>query len=108
MTDNDTRVGIVGVGQTVHCGARNEVSLTDLIFEATTAAFDDAGLTRDQVDAVVIASHDLVDGRGISNMITATAAGGMFRDEIRVADDGAFALILACFRALRGFVSLRF
>jgi acetyl-CoA C-acetyltransferase len=100
--DRNAQVGIVGVGQTAHCLARNDVSLPELIFEATTAALEDAQLTRDQIDAVIIAAHDLVDGRGISSMITATAAGGMFRDEIRVADDGAFAAILGCMRILSG------
>ena len=102
MMDSNIQVGVIGVGQTVHCEARHDLSLPELIFEATVSALDDANLTRADVDAVVIAAHDLVDGRGISSMITATAAGGMFRDEIRVADDGAFALILGCMRILSG------
>ena len=102
MKRGTIQVGIIGVGQTVHCAARRDLSLQELIFEATVAALDDANLTRSEVDAVVIAAHDLVDGRGISSMITATAAGGMFRDEIRVADDGAFALILGCMRIMSG------
>jgi len=95
-------IGIVGVGQSVHASARHSVSLSELIFESTKAALDDAGMSRADVDAVVIAAHDLVDGRGISSMITATAAGGHFRDEIRVADDGAYAFALACMRILSG------
>jgi acetyl-CoA C-acetyltransferase len=97
-----TDIAVTGVGQTKHVEARRDVTLSEMIFEATTAALHDAEISRDQVDAVVLGAHDLVDGRGISSMITATAAGSMFRDEIRVADDGAFAALLGCMRILSG------
>lgn len=93
---------IIGVGQTCHTGPKRLTTLTDMIFEATTLALADAGITRGDVDAVVLGAHDLVDGRGISSMITATAAGAMFKDEIRVADDGAIAAVLGCMRVMSG------
>jgi acetyl-CoA C-acetyltransferase len=50
------------------------------------------------VDGVVIAAHDLIDGRSLSSMITGPAAGAHLRDEIRVSDDGLVAVSLAATR----------
>ena len=66
-----------------------------MIFEAASRAVDDAGISHRDIDSVVLASQDVLDGRGISNMSNAGPAGGYMKDEIRVADDGIYALILA-------------
>ena len=44
-------------------------SLEELIFASTSAAIAKAGLTPDQVDAVVISGNDQTDGRIISCMV---------------------------------------
>lgn len=80
-------------------GAAMEISwgdarrnLMDLIFDTVRAAVDDAGGSFDGIDSVVLAAHDLVDGRSLSSMVTAPAAGAYLRDEIRYSDDSAGAL----------------
>ncbi|MFG2039819.1 hypothetical protein [Dactylosporangium sp. NPDC048998] len=73
-------------------------SLPEFIFATVSAALADAGCTMADVDAVVIAAHDLVDGRSLSSMITGPAAGAYLRDEIRVSDDGLVAVSLAAAR----------
>lgn len=45
-------VGIIGVGQTKH-GKRVDVSYPDMVREAVLAAFEDSGLTSDDIDGVV-------------------------------------------------------
>ena len=102
MREETAAAAITGVGQTCHSGPKRRTTLTDMIFEATSLALADADISRGDLDAVVLGAHDLVDGRGISSMITATAAGAMFKDEIRVADDGAIAAILGCMRVMSG------
>ena len=77
-------------------------SLTDLIFRATTAALADANVEIAQVDSVVLSAHDLVDGRSLSSMVTAPAAGAYLRDEIRLAEDGLAAMSLASARIEAG------
>ena len=64
-------------------------NLSELIFDTVKSAIDkaDKGLTG--IDSVVLAAHDLVDGRSLSSMVTAPAAGAYLRDEIRYGDDGA-------------------
>ncbi|MET7395735.1 hypothetical protein ABZS66_19805 [Dactylosporangium sp. NPDC005572] len=73
-------------------------SLPEFIFGAVAGALADAGCTMADIDAVVIAAHDLVDGRSLSSMITGPAAGAYLRDEIRVSDDGLVAVSLAVAR----------
>ena len=79
--------------------ARN---LTELIFQTVRRALDDAGRDIDEVDSVVIAAHDLVDGRSLSSMVCALAAGAYLKDEIRLGDDGAAAFSLAAARLEAG------
>ncbi len=77
-------------------------SLTDLIFDTVSKAVDDAGGGYDGIDSVVLAAHDLVDGRSLSSMVTAPAAGAYLRDEIRFGDDSASALVAGIARIESG------
>lgn len=96
------RVAIIGAAQTRQGPGSRGTSLNELIYEATSKALEDAGISRGQIDSVVLAAHDLIDGRGITNMTTATAAGAHTRDEIRVSEDGLFAAALANARLASG------
>ena len=49
-------------------------SLTDLIFGCVRDTLDQAGLAAADLDAVVLAAHDIVDGRGLTSMVTSPAA----------------------------------
>jgi acetyl-CoA C-acetyltransferase len=95
-------VAVIGCYQTHHDVDKVSQSLTELVFEAARGALDDAGLEIDDIDSVVLAAHDLMDGRSITSMLTAAPAGAFLKDEIRVADDGAFAVALAWLRIKAG------
>lgn len=82
--------------------ADSQRSLTDLIFDTVTGALANAGARMDQMDSVVLAAHDLIDGRSLSSMVTAPAAGAYMRDEIRLAEDGLVAASLAAARIEAG------
>jgi acetyl-CoA C-acetyltransferase len=77
-------------------------SLYDLIYQCVASALADANMTMAQVDSVVLASHDLVDGRSLSSMVTAPAAGAYLRDEIRLAHDSLAAASLGAARIEAG------
>ncbi len=99
---DDNQVAVIGISQTKYEAAKREQDLADMIFETTRGALDDAGLQIGDIDSVVLAAHDLIDGRSITSMLTAPPAGAHLKDEIRVADDGAFAVALAWLRLLSG------
>ena len=77
-------------------------SLSELIFSTVRNAIDDSGKGLDTIDSVVLAAQDLVDGRSLSSMVTAPAAGAYLRDEIRFGDDGAAAFAAAVTRIESG------
>lgn len=79
-------------------------SLQDLIFVGVRDALHSAGMSATQLDAVVLAAHDLVDGRSLTSMVTAPAAAAYLKDETRVGDDGATAFALADARVRSGSV----
>ncbi len=84
--------------------ADTDCSLTDLIFDCVRAALSDAGIRAADLDAVVLGAHDLVDGRGLTSMVTAPAAASYLKDETRLGEDGATAFILGDARVRSGSV----
>lgn len=96
------RVGIVGIATSRLCEDYTDI-FYNLSFEVAREALKDAGIDRGDLDNLVLAGYDLAVGRTISNMYTAPAAGGYLKDEIRVSDDGIYALALADMRVRSGF-----
>jgi len=95
------KVAIIGVAQSKYVESRGD-ALADIIFEVSAKALEDAQLKINDIESVTLAAHDMVDGRAITTMLTAPPAGAYLKDEIRVAEDGAFAAALACLRILSG------
>jgi acetyl-CoA C-acetyltransferase len=80
------------------------LSLTDLIFDCVKKALADANVRAADLDAVVLGAHDVVDGRGLTSMVTAPAAATYLKDETRLGEDGATAFILGDARVRSGSV----
>jgi acetyl-CoA C-acetyltransferase len=95
-------VGIIGINEIKCQGMNRKDSVIDMIFDTTSLALKDAGITQEEVDTVVMAESDQVDGRLIGAMSMALPAHCYGKDEIRVEEDGAFALALAYMRCLSG------
>jgi len=68
-----------------------------MVFQATSAALEEAGLARRDIDGVCIAASDQLDGRAISSMLLAAPAGAYLRDEVKVSDESSLALSTAFF-----------
>jgi acetyl-CoA acetyltransferase len=92
------------IGLALHPAAKRivEKRLEEMVYETTRAALDDAGVNREELDSVVIASSDEFDGRSISSMLLAMPAGAYLTDEIKVADAGAMGLCLSAARIASG------
>lgn len=96
------RVGIIGISESKCEGMNRKDSVNDLIFHTTSRAIKDAGIDPVDIDSVVLAEYDQVDGMIIAAMSRALAAHSFGKDEIRVEDDGGTALALAYMRCLSG------
>jgi acetyl-CoA C-acetyltransferase len=65
---------VIGVGQTHHRAKREDVSIAGLLREAVDRALDDAGLTFDDIDAVVVGkAPDLFEGVMMPELYVAVA-----------------------------------
>jgi acetyl-CoA C-acetyltransferase len=88
-------VAVVGFGQTKH-GRRDEVSYPELVYEAVKAALDDAGITPDDIDAVVSGSMPpAMEGIGAPHLYLSDALSAFGKPSIRVATCGSTGISIA-------------
>ncbi|MGC8567243.1 MAG: hypothetical protein C0172_03965 [Caldisphaera sp.] len=66
-----------------------------LPFKAVKCTLDKLSIDPKDLDFVLLASYDLIDGRMISNMYSGMSSGAFLKYESRVADDGTLALAYA-------------
>lgn len=95
------KVAIIGVGQTKYERNKPE-TFAELVFEATSKALEDAGISRDDVDNIVSVSSDFWDGRTISSMAISDASGAYEKDISTVEGDGTFGALYGMMRILSG------
>jgi hypothetical protein len=77
-------------------------AIIDRVFATVRGACDAAGIQPSDCDSVVLAADDIADGRSITTMIHATAAGAYLKDEVRVTHGGLTALGVAALRVQAG------
>lgn len=95
------RVAVIGVGQTKY-EQNNPNTFAELVFEATTKALEDAGITVKEIENVVSVSSDFWDGRTISSMAISDASGAYGKDITTVEGDGTFGMLYGMMRILSG------
>ena len=100
MTVN--KVAVVGVAQTRFARQKSDQNFADLVYEATTGALEDAGMTIDQIDNVVTVSNDFWDGRTISSMAVMDACGSYGKNISTVEGDGTFGALYGAMRIWSG------
>jgi acetyl-CoA C-acetyltransferase len=83
-------VAVVGVGQTKHAARRADVSIPGLVREAVDRALLDAGLSHDDIDAIVIGkAPDMLEGVCQPEQFLVGALGGHLKRVIRVHTAGS-------------------
>lgn len=95
------RIAIVGYAQSQHQENMRKTR-EDMVFDVVREAFRKAGILREDIDTVVSASTDVLDGRTISNVFLSMANGSYLKDETKVEEDGTMALYYALMRILAG------
>ena len=96
------RVAITGSAQTIHQRRKADQNVEDMIYETVSRLLETTGITITDVDTVIGAGDDVLDGRSISNVFTAEYAGAFLKEESKVEDDGAFAALYAFMRIAAG------
>lgn len=88
-------VAIIGTGQT-ECGKRTDVSYPELIYEAVGRAFEDSGLSPEDIEAVVSGSMPpAMEGVANPHLYWADAMGAAGKPLIRTATCGSTGMSLA-------------
>ena len=76
---------VIGVGQTHHRAKREDVSMAGLCREAIDRALEDAGLTLDEIDAIVVGkAPDLFEGVMMPELFLAESLGAAGKPLLRV------------------------
>ncbi len=97
----DKEVAIIAYAQTPY-EADVESSREMQVLQVTRAALAAAGLKREELDTVITANNDYLDGRTISNMRLVEPSGAWQKNESKVEMDGAYAALYALTRILSG------
>lgn len=100
------RVAVVGAGSTEIRSTTPDVSFKEMMFEAATKAYEDAGIDpRRDVDSFVAASEDYWEGYSIFDEFIPDQIGGLLKPVCTVTD-GLFALITAYMQIRTGLVDI--
>ena len=84
------RVAVIGIGQTKHAAVRGDVSLAGLLREAVFRALEDAHLTINDIDAIVIGkAPDFFEGIMMPEGFLAEAIGAVGKPLLRVHTAGS-------------------
>jgi acetyl-CoA C-acetyltransferase len=88
-------VAIIGTGQT-ECGKRTDVSYPELVYEAVGRAFEDSGLSPEDIEAVVSGSMPpAMEGVANPHLYWTDAMGAAGKPLIRIATCGSTGMSLA-------------
>ena len=97
------RVAIVGVGHTQFRATSPGLSYKEIMFEAATKAYADAGIDpRRDIDSFVCCSEDLSEGTGIFDEYVPDQIGAALRPVHTIAGDGLQGVVAAYMQILTG------
>lgn len=77
-------------------------SLEESLYAVTRRALADARMTIDDIDGIVVASNDQLDGRAIAIMAASGSVGGVGRDIMSTPSSAEHAFVLAALRIASG------
>ena len=96
------KVAIVGMAMTRFQREKPGEGYSDLVFDVSRRALEDAGFSAAQLQQTVTASQDFWDGRTISNYAVSDACGSFMKPESKVAMDASMAVFYGVARILSG------
>jgi len=94
-------VGVIGVAFLMPRHS-DRMSLEEALHSVTTAALRDAGVSIEDIDGVVVASCDQLDGRAIAIMAASGSVGGVGRDILSTPSSAEHAFVLGALRVKSG------
>ena len=96
------KVAIVGVKEYKPAEAYPDTFYTQIIVDTVMPLLEEMNMPWEEMESLVAAGCDMQDGRSISNVFTVDAMGGFMKEESKVEEDMAVALIYAYMRVASG------
>ncbi|HEY4000294.1 MAG TPA: zinc ribbon domain-containing protein, partial [Candidatus Xenobia bacterium] len=96
------RVGILAIATTPAQADRRDWSHAEMVHEVVSGVLAETGLGHDDVDTMITASSDFLDGRTISDMAIQDVIGAPGKSASKVSMDGLYALLYAVARVGSG------
>lgn len=90
-------IGVIGTAIHAPRDAKQR-SLEEAMYAVTRSALLDAGLVIDDIDGIVVAANDQLDGRAISIMMASGSVGGVGRDIVSTPSAAEHAFVLGALR----------
>ena len=82
-------VAIVGVGQTEHKAKHVDLNMMEMVHQAVLRCLENAEMTIDQIDAVLIGNMEHFEGINLSDMWAADASGALGRFGMKITTGGS-------------------
>lgn len=95
------RVGVIGSAIRIVADSISQ-SLEEILYDTAQAALRDAHLTIDDIDGIVVAANDQLDGRAISVMAASGSVGGVDRDILSTPSASEHAFVMGVMRVASG------
>ena len=83
------KVAIVGTGQTKHKARHSDMNIVELINQAVTRCLENAELTINDVDAILIGNMEHFEGINLSDMWASDVSGALGRCGIKITTGGS-------------------
>jgi acetyl-CoA C-acetyltransferase len=96
------RVVILGGYATSMTDFNPKYQFYELPYVSSRELLTELGIDRGELDFIILAAYDHLDGRMISNMYTSMASGGYLKYESRVSEDSLYALAYAYMKIISG------
>jgi acetyl-CoA C-acetyltransferase len=97
-----TQTAIGVVGSAIHTPRAKRRSLEEAMYAVTRSALLDAGLTIEDIEGIIVAANDQLDGRAISIMMASGSVGGVDRDILSTPSAAEHAFVLGAMRIASG------
>jgi len=98
---HNRQVGVIG-GAVFAPKSIEQTSLEEAMYGVTHAALRDAGLAIEDIDGIVVAGNDQMDGRAITIMMASGSVGGVTRDILSTPSGSEHAFVLGALRVRSG------
>ena len=101
------QIGIVGVGYAGFDSMTPGLSTRELMFEAATRAYEDAGIDpRKDVQSFVCCTEDFWEGISITDEYMPDQLGAVLRPLCTISSDGIIGLATACMHIMSGIADI--